>query len=165
VKNEKLVLQHVGYARGLACQFWQHSPIPYQLDDYFGVAQLALVKAALQYDPEKGAFWPWARLRIWAALMDAVRAEGGRRLRPVFCELVDDLDGGPCYEIEDQVISKVTVAFAAGSLRSGSKVRSQVDMIAAGYDHQTIRAALGMNQNSYWVGYSYAIKRMREACL
>jgi RNA polymerase sigma factor for flagellar operon FliA len=64
-------------------------------DDLVGEGQVALVKAACQYDPERGSFRSYALTRIKGAMIDAVRRdhflprsarERGHRMRVVSLE-------------------------------------------------------------------------------
>ena len=83
-------------------------------DDLVGEGQVALVKAARQYDPERGSFRSYALTRVKGAMIDAVRRdhflprsarERGQRMRVVS---IEKLVGGGSLRISETLVDPGT---------------------------------------------------------
>jgi RNA polymerase sigma factor (sigma-70 family) len=74
VAQANLVIEHLRYARSLACRFFATSPDPtWDREECVACAYLGLVKAAQRWDPGRGVpFTAYARTRIWGEIMDAL---------------------------------------------------------------------------------------------
>lgn len=84
MKNEQLVLSHMGNAKSLARQFAAKAPVP-DYKESESIALLALVESAARYTgaTSNGAhFWGFARPHVFGALVDSVRSRYGRGETP-----------------------------------------------------------------------------------
>lgn len=74
-ERDRLILEHHGYAVGLARKMRSELPPVLDVDDLVGVAVLALFDTVDRFDPALGVpFRAYARTRIRGAILDAVRA-------------------------------------------------------------------------------------------
>jgi len=90
-EREQLVIEHADDAARLA--MWMNRSYPaLELDELEGTAHLALVKAAIRFDPKRGtAFWTYAQDRVAGALRDEKRAHRramGLAPRPSYKEIL-----------------------------------------------------------------------------
>jgi RNA polymerase sigma factor (sigma-70 family) len=98
--RDRLVQQHMGFARGLAKRLGQSLPPHVDADALESDALLGLLMAARSFDPERGvAFTTYAAKRIHGAMLDGLRGRQGcsrGRRPPVVMSLakrVLDTDG------------------------------------------------------------------------
>ena len=75
--REKLVRDHVEYARALANQLGRQLPSRPEMEELTAFALSGLAEAASRYDPDKGAaFRTFAYYRIRGAMFDGLRRSG-----------------------------------------------------------------------------------------
>lgn len=72
-EQERLVIDHVGWAKNVAGQAARSLPIDF--DEAVGVGNEGLVQAALRYDPAQGEFKTYAYRRIRGAIIDHCRKD------------------------------------------------------------------------------------------
>ena len=73
-QQDRLIISFLSEAKDQAIRaFYQHGDI--ELDECTGIAYLALVEAARQYDPLKGKFWPYVEKAIRNAFIDYLKEQ------------------------------------------------------------------------------------------
>jgi DNA-directed RNA polymerase specialized sigma subunit len=77
VNKAALVLEHAEMAKGIALGYGQERHLSQALvDDLIQEAYVALAQAAESWDPLRGPFAQWARMRVGFHLLDVSRKDG-----------------------------------------------------------------------------------------
>lgn len=73
-ERDRLVIEHVGLVKALACRLAQRLPPSVEVADLIGVGVVGLIEAAQRYRPSTGVpFDAFARQRLRGAMLDALR--------------------------------------------------------------------------------------------
>jgi RNA polymerase sigma factor (sigma-70 family) len=72
-KRDALVVEHISLVPPIARHIHQGLPASFDLDEMIAVGNLALVKAAMGYDPDGAPFTAYARRCITGAIKDTFR--------------------------------------------------------------------------------------------
>jgi RNA polymerase sigma factor (sigma-70 family) len=121
-------------------------------DELVAVGNLELVRCLRAYEEERGAFWPWAHVRIRGAMLDAVRAwtgcdrHTGRQVRCASLPVSEDGEELLCDERGRDVVAELDLRQALGGL--APRYRAVVLRHAlGGYSLREIGEAAGLTES------------------
>lgn len=98
-KRDALVVAHVQLVPPIARRIHARLPASFDLDEMVGVGNLALVKAAMGYDPSVAPFAPYARRCISGAIKDTFRRNKfAEQTRPALLEFPETARVNPALE-------------------------------------------------------------------
>jgi RNA polymerase sigma factor FliA len=73
LSRDDLILSGLPYVEGIARKICLTVPISIELDDLRSEGNIGLIDAATRYDPQRGDFEPYAKIRIRGAIRDYLR--------------------------------------------------------------------------------------------
>lgn len=160
-----LVLEHAEMAKGVALGFCRDRHLPHdRRDEIVQEAYVALAQAAESWDPLRGPFSQWARMRIGFHLLDISRKDGPLTRRqyaagekpPRMVELIEEF-----IEDTEEEVPLDEIA----SLLEGLRLRERQVLLMRYQEALSLEdtaARMGVAPSRVWQIEKQALKRLRD---